>query len=200
MADLVPIGTMIEFAFTILIYTFVWRENIGYRIAEHVFVGVSAGYMTILALQSIYKVGYLGITQNQNYGMLIAILLGLILYLRFTEGGKTISRWPLAILIGLGTSLAMRGGIDAMFLKQIRATMLPLNSLDNIVIVLGVLTSLVYFFFTVPRENVAFSAPARVGRYVLMVAFGASYAMTISSRLALFIDRLTFILKTLTLV
>ena len=189
------IGTLVEFIFTILIFSFIWRENMGYRIAEHIFVGVSAGYMVVLALKSVYNVGYLGIVEKQQYGMIIAIILGLMLYLRYSKSTEIYYRTPIALLIGLGTSLSMRGGIDAMFLKQIRATIIPLNTFDNVVLVFGTIFSLYYFFFTTPRGGAIVEAPAKLGRYVMMLGFGASYAGTIMSRLALFIDRLNFLLS-----
>jgi len=196
MADMIAlIGTWLEFAFTIFIFSFILKENIFFRIAEHVFIGVSAGFMTIVALRSIYSVGYLGLVQKQQYGMIIAIVLGLMLYLRYSKKTEVYYRWPIALLIGLGTGLSIRGGIDAMFLKQIRATILPLNTFNNAFIVFGVLFSTYYFFFTVPRKGIIAETPAKIGRYILMLGFGAEYGSTISSRLALFIDRLTFLLS-----
>ncbi|MCH7760940.1 hypothetical protein IIA15_06000, partial [candidate division TA06 bacterium] len=78
-------------------------------------------------------------------------------------------------------------------MDQVRATFLPLNSINNVLLIIGVLTGLVYFFFSKEHKGV-FGVTAKVGIYFLMVAFGASFGYTVMARISLLIGRMQFLL------
>ncbi len=59
---------------------------------------------------------------------------------------------------------------------------------SNVLLLLGLLTSLVYFYFSVPHTG-AVGRISRIGVWVLMVGFGASFGLTVQGRLALAIGR-----------
>jgi hypothetical protein len=59
-------------------------------------------------------------------------------------------------------------------------------------LVLGVLVSLVYFFFTLEHKG-ALGTVARVGRWVMIVALGAAFGSTVMARVSLFLSRLQFL-------
>jgi hypothetical protein len=63
---------------------------------------------------------------------------------------------------------------------------------SNLVIVGGVLCGLVYFFFSKEHTG-AFGRMSRVGIWVLMVAFGASFGYTVMARISLLIGRIEFL-------
>jgi hypothetical protein len=64
----------------------------------------------------------------------------------------------------------------------------------NIVLVVGVLSALVYFFFSKPHKG-PLGKVARVGVYVLMIAFGASFGYTVMARISLLFGRMYFLLS-----
>jgi hypothetical protein len=53
--------------------------------------------------------------------------------------------------------------------------------------------TVIYFFFTTKKIAVL-DAPARFGRLVMMVAFGASFANTVMARVSIFLGRVQFLL------
>ena len=57
---------------------------------------------------------------------------------------------------------------------------------------MGVVTVLVYFFFSVEHTG-AIGRASKVGIWFLMVSFGASFGYTIMARLSLLIGRVTFL-------
>lgn len=59
---------------------------------------------------------------------------------------------------------------------------------SNVLLLLGLLTSLVYFYFSVAHSGVV-GRVSRVGVWILMVGFGASFGLTVQGRLALAIGR-----------
>jgi hypothetical protein len=60
-----------------------------------------------------------------------------------------------------------------------------------LVILLCVLT---YFFFAFEQKNKAVRGASQVGRWVMMLSFGAIFGLTMMARLALLIDRMYFLL------
>jgi hypothetical protein len=56
----------------------------------------------------------------------------------------------------------------------------------------GVLSGLVYFFFSVEHKGV-FGATARLGIWFLMITFGAGFGYTVMGRIALLAERLEFL-------
>ena len=96
------------------------------------------------------------------------------------------------------------GFIHADFLSQIRNSIIPLavfengsfmfwDSFLNLILIIGVLTALVYFFFSIEHKGLV-GKTARVGIWFLMISFGASFGYTVMARLSLLIGRTQFLL------
>ena len=47
------IGALLGFLLTIFILSYIWGDNVLFRIATHLFVGVAAGYVTIVVIQNV---------------------------------------------------------------------------------------------------------------------------------------------------
>ncbi len=69
-----------------------------------------------------------------------------------------------------------------------------MEGFDVLVVLIGVASVLVYFFFSVEHTGVV-GGVSKVGIYFLMVAFGASFGYTIMARLSLLIGRISFLLE-----
>ena len=67
-------------------------------------------------------------------------------------------------------------------------------ALSNLVFVGTVITVLTYFFFSFEQKNKAVIGTARVGRLMMMFAFGAIFGSTVMARMALLIDRVWFLM------
>jgi hypothetical protein len=61
----------------------------------------------------------------------------------------------------------------------------------NPILIVGVLSSLVYFFFSKPHTGMT-GRVATVGIWFLMMSFGASYGATVMTRISLFLERANF--------
>jgi len=102
-------------------------------------------------------------------------------------------------MVGTFSGLAIIGFAQGDLVAQIQANMLPLrahsliDTFSNCVIVVGLLASLVYFFFSKEHTG-ALGASARLGIWFLMVSFGASYGFTVMARISLLVGRLLFLL------
>jgi hypothetical protein len=215
------IGLWIAAFFTLAVFSFLYRDNPFYKIAEAMLVGVSAAYWMVVGfwdvlvpnllgkiwpamVQAWAMPGLSGPEAARNWWYLVPLLLGIMLLWGLAPRGAWIARWPLAFIIGTFAGLRLIGFLHGDFLAQIRNTILPvvvlgpgginLNaSLANLVIVLSVLCCLVYFFFSFEHKGMVGRA-ARVGIWVLMITFGAGFGYTVMGRIALLAIRLEFLL------
>jgi len=84
--------------------------------------------------------------------------------------------------------------MQARVLKQVSATISGSGTVDGVIILVGVLVTVMYFVFT--RQHTGTWGKAAVaGRYFMMIFFGATFAYTVMSRMALLIGRLEFLLS-----
>lgn len=91
--------------------------------------------------------------------------------------------------------------IQGYVMPQIAATMLPVTGVNvvtfnNLVLMLGVVTTILYFYFSKPQRGVL-SLASKVGIAFIMISFGASFGYTLMARVSLLIGRLYFLLTDL---
>jgi len=197
--DFAIMGPLVAVVLTLLIYSFLYKENKLYRFAEYSFVGVSAGYWLMVAIDNLRSVA-LGPILRGNYSYVIPLVLGVAVFARLSKGYSWLARWPVAIVVGTGTALALRGFVDAMFIGQIRATIAAPMDYNNILIAVMTVCTLFFFMFTIEHKGPV-GILAKAGRYSLMFYFGVLFGNHIMTRMALltsrFIEIQNFILKAL---
>ena len=207
--------------FTIAIFSFLYQDNPFYKLSEAIFVGLSAGYWMVIAFWDVLipnlmgKVwpamvqkwampGLSGPDAARDLWYLVPLILGIMLLWRLAPKGDWISRWPLAFIIGTTAGLQLVAYLHGDFLAQIRSSILPLvvknagvfdfwGSVENLVVVVGVLSCLTYFFFSFEHTGFV-GKTANVGIWFLMITFGASFGYTVMGRIALLAIRIEFLL------
>ncbi|MCX7732257.1 MAG: hypothetical protein N2248_03730 [candidate division WOR-3 bacterium] len=194
------IGTWLAATLTLAIFSFLYRDNPLYRAAEHVYVGISAGFAVIYAwafdvypmLVESFKVHLGAKNYFEAYILIIPALLGVAMLLRSIPKLTWISRWPISFTIGIGAGLGLIAAIQGYLLPQIFDTLRPLININNAIIYIGVITTLTYFYFS--REHKGLTGTvARIGIIFIMVAFGASFGYTVMARVSLLIGRFYFL-------
>jgi hypothetical protein len=207
--------------FTLAIFSFLFRDNPAYKVAEAVLVGVSAAYWMVVGfwevlvpnllgklspgiVQAWAMPGLAGPEAERDLGYIVPLILGIMLLWRLLPRGAWISRWPLAFIVGTTAGLRLIAFLHGDFLAQIRNSIVPLvvftagsfdpwQSARNVILVAGVLCCLVYFFFSFEHKG-AIGTAARVGIWFLMITFGASFGYTVMGRIALLAIRLEFLM------
>jgi hypothetical protein len=129
--------------------------------------------------------------QNRQWAYIIPILLGVGMWTRFSKNYAWISRYSIAFYIGISTGISVSVYMYTYIFKQIAATMVPFNNVTNVLVVIGVLCSLFYFFFSKAHTG-AFGLVSRIGIYTLMIGFGAGFGLTVMGRVALLVQRVIF--------
>ncbi len=183
---------------TIAIFSYLWRENPLYRLFEHIFVGVSVGYSLNILWFNLLQPKLEPLVTEGRYSLLIPVFLGLLMLFRFSQKHAWISFWPLAFLIGFA-GYSIPANMDTFILKQMAATVsVPMDTMPHIIngliIFLGTLACLVYFYFSIPHKGVV-GKLATTGSMLLMVSFGASFGFTVMARISLLIGRVLFLLR-----
>jgi len=139
---------------------------------------------------------------------IVPLILGVMLLWRLMPMGGWISRWPMAFMIGVFMGIRLTAFIHADFLAQIRNTIEPLlvdgdplqgglqldivQSVRNLIVIVGVLSCLVYFFFSIEHKGLV-GRIARLGIWFLMITFGAAFGYTVMGRIALLSIRFEFL-------
>jgi len=199
------IGLWVAVIFTIGIYSFLYKENPLYRLAEHLVVGISTGYSIVIVYTRVLEPKLIDpiIAGEQGAWLLcVPAVLGLLYITRFFPSIAWLSRYPMAFLMGAGMGLGFPLSMKASVLRQLEASIVPLYEagqpwdivLGNIVMVLGTLAALIYFFFSKPHKGPFFGTGSKIGIWVIMVGFGATFGFTVMGRISLLIGRIQFLL------
>jgi len=186
---------------TIAVYSYLFAENPFWRLIEHLFIGMAAAYTVAYQFNNHIKPYVLtNIGENGEYTLIIPIILGLLVYARYSKSIGWLARYPLSFWVGYGAGMVL-STVVAVLLTQVTATFLPfygngslLADFSNIVFWLAAVTTLMYFFFTVRRENVLVKYGAGMGRWAIMITLGAAFGNTCLFRYNLFLGRMRFIL------
>lgn len=182
--------------FTLAIMSFLYKDNPVYKLAEHVYIGLSAGFWLIYVLffdvKPMLVDGWAQKSGLDRYLLLFPAFLGLLMLTRMIPRISYLSRVAIAFTMGISAGLGVTGAIHGMVLPQVQATFLPLNNLNNIIIVVGVLSTLVYFYFSAEHRGLV-GYGAKVGVIFLMIAFGAAFGYTVMARISLLIGRTYFL-------
>ena len=220
---------MLQVFFTLAIFSFLYRDNPVYRFAEHLFVGVAAGYWIVIQFHTIFLPHFWIPFKEKavlplfrfdfpsfefvKFLLIIPGFLGFLMFFKFHKKTSWISRWPMAVVIGTYSGLAIIGFSQGDLIAQIKANFLPLlekasysnfmaaPTLDHLfrlvwnpLLIVGVISSLIYFFFSKEHKG-AVGATATLGIWFLMISFGASYGNTVMTRISLFLERANFLLE-----
>ena len=178
---------------TLSIYSFLYKDNPFYKFAEHLVVGVSAGYYLVIyyfnfihpnVVSPVFLLRHggdpIGFGSFLWWMALIPGILGLLLYTRFFPKIGWIGRWALGIYVGGYAGLGISPVMQARVIEQLRANALsvagvedPFAGLTNLA--LGVVIFVVMSYLLVVKKNLgARNILAKIG--VLLVSAVVGYA------------------------
>jgi len=185
---------------TLMIFSFLYKDNPFYKFAEHLFVGVANGYYIVFYWQNALMPNLFEPLGAGNLVYLVPLLLGLMYFARFIPKIGWLVRIPIGFMIGWGAGISIPAYFQAFVLKQLEGTIITpqsfVNRLDGVwavIILIGVICTLVYFYFS--KEHKGILKPvSRLGIMFIMIGFGASFGYTVMARVSLLIGRIQFLL------
>ena len=152
------IAGVIAFLFTLMILSYLVGDNPLFRVAVYIFVGVSAGYVAVVAMwQVLWPDLILPIftgSQTQRALMAVPLLLTGMLLMKVLPSLSRLGMPAMGVLVGVGAAVALGGAVNGTLFPQVNATIAAFDArrfvqapLDSILILAGVVTTLVYFHF-----------------------------------------------------
>jgi len=180
------------------------KDNHAFRFAQASLGAVSLANLVVYTIITIRSTS-IDPLLNGKIIYIIPILLGILLYTRIIDEYAWMSRYGISVFIGTGLGIAARGIMETQIIGQIKANALPIIGgkiypFDNIVIIASSFFVLTYFFFTLKPTGAARSVldkSSKIGRYVMMIAFGSIFGNVILSRVSWFAGRIGFIVDSL---
>jgi hypothetical protein len=201
------IGAWVATGLTLFIYTFLYKDNPLFKFGEHLYVGISVGYSIVITIYAVgVKLLWVPMTEEGQWQLILPALLGLMISARFFPRIAWLSRISFAFVVGFGSGTIIPRLISSNVLSQLEDTIMPLatmtasgltytmnfldpkSDINNLITLIGVVSVLFYFFFSVEHRGVG-QAVARTGIVFLMIAFGAAFGYTVMSRMSLLIGR-----------
>ena len=212
--DATIFGAWVATGLTLLIFSFLYKDNPLFKLAEHLYVGVSVGYTIVKAYDTVLvHLVVKPIVEQGEISLLIPVGIGMLMLTRYVPKAAWMSRYAFAFIVGMGAGLAIPRTISSFILKQVEDTIRPLlslagsdgvtfsmnllnpaSNLNAIIILLGVSSVLFYFFFSIEHTG-AGKVVARTGIMFLMISFGAAFGYTVMARMSLLIGRLTDLIE-----
>jgi hypothetical protein len=204
------IGILVSFTFTVLVLSYVLGDNMLFRLAIHIFIGVAAGYVAAVALKDVLIPRLSGMDNTQ---MVVALFWIALLGMKLFGASPRISRLgnlASALMVGVGAAIAVGGAIQGTLVPQISAAgnFFNVASYDNAFQALvwggfalvGTITSLAHFHFgakavpnQIPTRARWIEIISKVGQIFIAVALGVIFAGVYSAALLALIERFEFI-------
>ena len=193
------IGVWVGVFLTLMVLSFLYKENSFFRLTEYIFTGLASGYAFAASLRLFINQALNPIFIDGNLTFIVPLIFGALFYAQFTKKYSNLYRLPLSLSIGYGLGVTIWSVFAEFFVKQVTATMLPIISgnalvtLDNVVLVAGTILSLSYFILHREQKGV-WGGFTKVGKYFILATLGAVFGSTVLGRMAVIIQRVQFLL------
>lgn len=206
------IGLWAGLILSLMVFSYILGDNVLYRLAIFVFVGLAAGYVAVVTVESVILPWVYTTVLAADAPLatraigVIPILFGVLLLMKASPRLGRLGNLALAFLIGVGTAVAIVGAITGTLLPLAAATSgsVGVDPLNGFLTVLGVVCTLIYFQYLARRTS---GGGVRVGLMVrvfgtvghgfIVTTLAALYAAAILTSLTIFSERIAFFLSQL---
>jgi hypothetical protein len=211
------IWMLVSLLLTLLVLSYLFGDNPVFRITTYIFVGVAAGYVATIVLYQVMWPRILRPLLIGSFGerifALIPLILGVLLLARLFPDISPFGTLPMSYLVGLGAAVTIGGSILGTIFGQSKGTFalfnlstgtVPGNLLASLVmgalVLLGTITTLVYFQFTASQKGQQpvqraywIEVLSRIGQVFIVITLGALFAGVYLATIAALVDRVGFI-------
>lgn len=218
LADL--IGGIVSFSLTLFVLSYLVGDNKLFRLAIAAFIGVSAGYVGLVAWQAVVWPRLLEPLWRTDQRSLewiyrtIPVLLSVMLLAKLHPRVSTLGTPVMAFLVGVGVAAAIGGAIEGTLIPQVQASVnimdspgwefsnddLRLRTLNASVILISTIAVLATFQISQSRtqkqpnnQNSWLEGLAMVGKASISVAMGVVFTGALLAALVALVDRVQFL-------
>lgn len=215
------IWTAVGFLLTVMVLSYLIGDNVFFRFAAYLSIGLTAGYLTSLLINQVLFRHLIepllaGTWPDILWGLIPAVLVSLLLLGQIPRL-SALARIPLAFLVGLTAAIAIGGAVFGTLIPQTQSVIsnfdtaewasVPeqswLRIVDAVVMLLGAVSVLSYFHFSgklklkktsdEDKRPLVFEGLSNIGQVFLGITLGAVFAGVFSTALLALIDRLAFL-------
>ncbi|MCX6079429.1 MAG: hypothetical protein NTW32_07840 [Chloroflexi bacterium] len=207
------VTSLLSFLFTVLILSYIVGDNPAFRLAVHAFVGVSAGYISVVIFrQVIVNKLFLPLVSGtlvERALLVFPLIMSLLLLGKSSTRFEWLGRPVVALLAGIGTASAVAGAVLGTLFPQVLAVtgMFDLrpsliqgnvvgNFLTGVLILVGTIVTLAYFQFTLVGKSKTtgkrgwlINFIAILGQIFIAITLGAVFAGVLAAALTALVDR-----------
>lgn len=207
------IWTIVGFILTLMVFSYIFGDNFLFRLATYLFIGVSAGFVALTLVTQVFipKLFHPLMTGmlDQRIIALVPLVLGLLLLTKLIPRLARVGNISMAYLIGVSAAVMIGGLVMGSLLPQVIATvnLFDLKSgaantnpvlqlLDATFILVGTITTLMFFYFGArvrpnlpPQRSRLVEVLAQIGQVFIGITLGALFSGVYSAALAALIER-----------
>lgn len=202
---------------TLFVLSYLIGDQVLFRVAIYIFVGASAGYVASVAWHQVLSPQLvrplLYGDANERLLTLFPTLLVLLLLFKAIPVTSRVGTPSVAFMVGVGAAVAIGGAVTGTIIPQVMATIntfdldaasdvFPWQLLEAIVMLIGTVSTLIYFQFTAKRgddgtykRNPIVRGVAWVGGVFIAITFGVLFAGIYSAALTALIERISFLIN-----
>lgn len=200
------IGTGLSLLLTLAVFSYIIGDNPIFRIVVHIFIGAAAGYVLVITIYNVLIprliLPLLSGTGGERALAVLPLLLGLMLLTKVSPRIAWIGNAPMAYLVGIGAATAIGGSVLGTIFPQVNSSIsvfdaTQLNLLDAIIVLVGTISTLVYFHFGArpgqdgkPQRSRLIEGVGIIGQVFIAITFGTLFAGVYMAALTALIERL----------
>ncbi len=190
------LGMLFAAMLTIMVLSYMVGDNVLFRVATYLFVGVASGYAGAIAYQNVIRPALIDpVIQDGPASIfrpeaiplfLIPWFLTVLLLLKISPRLARYGSFPIALLVGVGAAVIVGGGITGTLIPQSLAAANVLNQqvalpsagedifvwferlIGALVLLLATISTLIYFRFAARRE---ITGQAQRSRWTAILAY-----------------------------
>ena len=204
------IGALLGLILTLFVFSYIAGDNVLFRIAVHLFIGVTAGYVAIVVIQNVILPQMVfPFFEDDRAPKLFAILfliLGTLMLTKISPRLNKLGNVAVAYLVGVGAAAAIGGAVLGTIYPQTTASMSVFdtheNPLNAFIILAATLTTLLYFHFGIRRKRAEAQSLQRpqwleaiggVGQVFIAITFAALFSGVYLAAITALIERAAYI-------
>src|SRR5262245_34351586 len=173
-----------------MVFSYLLGDNFLYRLAIYIFVGLSAGYIALVTVESVVLpwLNNTLMSSGADVGSralgLVPFIIGLLLFLKTSPRLGRLGNLGIAFLIAVGTAVSLAVAIACPLIPLANSTSsaVALDPLNCFLIFLGVVSTLAYFQYLARRKpngqverRLLARAVGVVGQGFVVITLGALY-------------------------
>jgi hypothetical protein len=215
-ADL--IWTLVSLLLTLMVFSYLFGDNILFRIATYIFVGVTAGYVAVILVYQVLLPGLVWpVISGSFLQAVVPIVLSLLLVTKLFPRLASLGNISMGYVVGIAAAVIIGGAVMGTLFGQGMAAINMFDAsaaaaspqgpfvqyLGAAFILVGTVCTLAYFNFGAVSASSSANQPphrppmvellARIGQVFIAITLGAIFAGIFAASITALIERLDFI-------